>query len=66
MISQGDIGDTAYIIESGRLEVLRDEKKMAELAEGRLLWRNRPTQRRPKNRDGPLLNAMRIDGPGPR
>jgi len=34
VISQGDTGDTAYIIESGRLEVLRDGKKMAELGEG--------------------------------
>ncbi len=34
VISQGDIGDTAYIIESGRVEVLMNEKKMAELAEG--------------------------------
>ncbi len=34
VISQGDPGDTAYIIESGRLEVLKDGKKVAELAEG--------------------------------
>ncbi len=34
VISQGDTGDTAYIIESGRLEVLTDGKKAAELGEG--------------------------------
>jgi CRP-like cAMP-binding protein len=34
VISQGEVGETAYIIESGRLEVLKDGKKVAELAKG--------------------------------
>lgn len=34
VFSQGEVGETAYIVESGHLEVLRDGKKVAELAEG--------------------------------
>jgi NADH dehydrogenase FAD-containing subunit/uncharacterized membrane protein YphA (DoxX/SURF4 family) len=34
IIRQGDAGDAAYIVESGRLEVLRDGVRVAELADG--------------------------------
>jgi NADH dehydrogenase FAD-containing subunit/uncharacterized membrane protein YphA (DoxX/SURF4 family) len=34
VFSQGEVGETAYIVESGRLEVVRDGKKVAELAKG--------------------------------
>jgi NADH dehydrogenase FAD-containing subunit/uncharacterized membrane protein YphA (DoxX/SURF4 family) len=34
VISQGDVGDAAYVVESGRLEVLKDGVKVDELAEG--------------------------------
>jgi len=34
VISQGDAADTAYIVESGRLEVLKDGEKVDEVAEG--------------------------------
>jgi NADH dehydrogenase FAD-containing subunit/uncharacterized membrane protein YphA (DoxX/SURF4 family) len=34
VIIQGDVGETAYIVESGRLDVLKDGNKVHELAEG--------------------------------
>jgi NADH dehydrogenase FAD-containing subunit/uncharacterized membrane protein YphA (DoxX/SURF4 family) len=34
VIRQGDEGETAYVIESGRLEVLKDGNKLGELGEG--------------------------------
>jgi CRP-like cAMP-binding protein len=34
VISQGETGDAAFIVESGRLDVLKDGKKVAELTEG--------------------------------
>jgi NADH dehydrogenase FAD-containing subunit/uncharacterized membrane protein YphA (DoxX/SURF4 family) len=34
VISQGETGDAAFIVESGRLDVLKDGKKVAELSEG--------------------------------
>jgi CRP-like cAMP-binding protein len=34
VITQGDVGETAYIVESGRLDVLKDGNKMYQLAEG--------------------------------
>jgi CRP-like cAMP-binding protein len=34
VIRQGDEGETAYVIESGRLEVLKDGSKLGELGEG--------------------------------
>ena len=34
VIHQGDEGETAYVIESGRLEVLKDGNKLWELGEG--------------------------------
>jgi NADH dehydrogenase FAD-containing subunit len=34
IIRQGDEGETAYVIESGRLEVLKDGSKLGELGEG--------------------------------
>jgi hypothetical protein len=34
VIIQGDVGETAYIVESGRLDVFKDGKKVNELAEG--------------------------------
>lgn len=34
VIRQGDEGETAYVIESGRLEVLKDGNKLSELGEG--------------------------------
>ena len=66
VISQGDTGDTAYIIESGRLRSPKGREKGGRTGRRRLFRRNRPTQRRPENRDGPLLDAMRIDGARPR
>jgi NADH dehydrogenase FAD-containing subunit/uncharacterized membrane protein YphA (DoxX/SURF4 family) len=34
VIRQGNTGDTAYVIQSGQLEVLRDGRKIGELGEG--------------------------------
>jgi len=34
VIRQGDEGETAYVVESGRLEVLKDGSKLGELGEG--------------------------------
>ena len=34
VIIQGDVGETAYVVESGRLEALTDGHKVGELAEG--------------------------------
>ena len=34
VVRQGDEGETAYVIESGRLEVLEDGSKLGELGEG--------------------------------
>src|SRR5580704_1484348 len=34
VISQGDVGDVAYIVESGCLEVLKDGAKVGQVAEG--------------------------------
>jgi hypothetical protein len=34
VIIQGDVGETAYIVESGRLDVLKDGNKVYELGEG--------------------------------
>lgn len=34
VVTQGDIGDAAYIVDDGRLEVLRDGTKLAELGRG--------------------------------
>lgn len=34
VITEGDLGDTAYIVNAGRLAVLKDGAKVAELAEG--------------------------------
>jgi hypothetical protein len=34
VISEGDVGETAYIVDAGRLAVFKGENKVAELAEG--------------------------------
>jgi len=34
VIRQGDEGETAYVITSGRVEVLQDGKKLGELGDG--------------------------------
>jgi hypothetical protein len=34
VISQGDVGDVAYVVESGCLEVLKDGAKVGQVAEG--------------------------------
>jgi NADH dehydrogenase FAD-containing subunit/uncharacterized membrane protein YphA (DoxX/SURF4 family) len=34
VIRQGEMGDTAYVVEAGKLEVLRDGEKVAELVDG--------------------------------
>jgi CRP-like cAMP-binding protein len=66
VISQGDVGDAAYVIESGRLEVLKDGVKVDELAEGDLLRGVGLAQWREKNGQRSLSDALRIDGLCPR